>query len=126
MRDSSDTDSSIDVSRLLYETRDNGVVDILLERANELVREVEAELPDLTTGSESSYEVNGEIFHESSDSGNSEVRWGFANMNTVNREGGHSQDFEFHHVYPSYQSQTDSLGSVVCDSGDVQALCLIS
>ena len=43
--------------------------------------------------------------------------------NTVNREGGHSQDFEFHHVYPSYESQTDSLGSVVCDSGDVQALC---
>ena len=90
LRHDSDSDSSIDVSQLLRETRDNGLSGILVQNANELLMNIEEELPALTPASETeSYQSEYQDFSsESEDSGNSEVKWGFTNIAKVEREGG--------------------------------------
>ena len=74
-RDGSGSESELDISRLLEETRDRGDVSVMLEDARALVDEVLQEIPDLTS-SEGSWE-------EFSDSGNSEVEWGWSGRDLV-------------------------------------------
>ena len=72
--DSSDT--SLDISLLLDETRDDGVAERLIREANELVVEIAEMIPNLASTSE-----ENEV-----DSGNSEDNWG------GNRDGGKKEE----------------------------------
>ena len=87
LRGSSDSDSSIDVSYLLESTRSNGLSEVLIENARNLLQEIE-ELPLLSSETES--EQNEYVLDEASesDSGNSEIRWGYTNVVRVMEEGG--------------------------------------
>ena len=67
LRESSLSGSEVNVSLLLEETDNREEVERILEEAEDLLEEVRAEFPGLTSSSESVYD---------SDSGNSEARWG--------------------------------------------------
>ena len=90
LRNSSNTDSSVNLSFILEETRENGLSEVLIEDANNLLREIEEDIPELMSGTESDVDGIGDFAAEdpSSDSGNSEFRWGFTNVNRVLAEGG--------------------------------------
>ena len=67
--------------------RGNGLYDVILYKANALLRNIEEELPVLTSGSETS-EIQDAIDPENFDSGNSEIRWDFSNLASLRRDGG--------------------------------------
>ena len=68
LRTSSESGSSLNVSRLLEETDDRGEVERLIREAGELLVEIREEFPEIVSSSESSA--------LDSDSGTSEVQWG--------------------------------------------------
>ena len=74
LRGSSDSESSIDISYLLESTRSNGLSELLVESARNLLQEIGEELPLLSSEPESEQADYENVLNEvsESDSGNSE------------------------------------------------------
>ena len=70
-RADSDSSSELDISLLLERTRDDGEVDRMVQEARALASEALEDIPELSSSTESWQE------DEPSDSGNSEVQWGW-------------------------------------------------